>query len=48
LLLLADFRCRVSKDNSVPSTACLPHEHDETTHPNESGWHFSAVFSCIS
>jgi hypothetical protein len=26
----------------------LPREHDETTHPNELGWHLSVVFSCIS
>jgi hypothetical protein len=45
---LADFVPRISKDDSVSSTACLPHEHDETTHPNELGWHLSAVFSCIS
>jgi hypothetical protein len=27
----------------VPSTACLPHEHDETTHPNELGWHLCSL-----
>jgi hypothetical protein len=26
----------------------LPHEHDETTHPNGLGWHLSVVFSSIS
>jgi hypothetical protein len=34
---LADFHYKISEDDSVPSAACLPHEHDETTHLNELG-----------